>query len=1780
MATTQTRPYGVDVSAFGAIAAEVERVLQGVASALEDRRSLAAVCRDLAKIRAVLEVADVAVIARVVQEIESLAGGVARESAPIADHALGVCREALKAVRRAVSELASGSQSASLDAVLHELLITSGHDRLAAAQASFKPDLSRLPPARDAADVTAAAPETLRAARARFQKALLSWIRDADQRAPVALREVVEDIEASLEDAAARAPWWIASGFFEVLAEGGVEPVAQARRLCAALDLHLRNILDGAAAAPETLMREMLYFIAVSPSTSERVTAVRRTYLEEASSPAINATAIGAALAEERWDALKRSCETALHGTAQQWGEFQSALLHAARSTPGEAGVAGVFEQLHAAAAGMHDQTGRIRETLAAEMATALLFVEDACASMAAGTSAPDPAQVEAMVRRLQAARSGEIDHTAQRVNLQGRVAQQAREQAAINSVAGEVFAVLTAASLGLESFFADRTAYAALDAADHALRLAHGVLKVMAESQAAAAAGYCRDQIARFRAGTSTDSEKDFAQVASVLSGLTYYVEQVRFGETDFAAIMRKAGALDCIGGEPMQITHPEAAPGEVFDITEAMALELSPLLHNENEQPLAAPLEPLESLDALEPSEPIAPLEPTDLLHPLEPLQPPEPLELLEPLEPLQPAQQSLLSAVWDQPADAGLLGIFLDEALEVLGAVRDGLSKLTDAPADTAALATIRRSFHTLKGSGRMVGLDALSEAASEVEQVMNGVMESALPASNDLNALLNLACEQFESWIAELQRAGKARIDAQTLSLSAACFKRGLPLCLPAPARPAFETEPAVQLQGGTGSPQLLPTADQGVTQTVEIGAVRISGALYASFMQEARQLVSGLRSELDGMKARVESRAASHDLLRFAHTLSGIAGTVRINAIQQLAGAMEDVAELLHREALDTSLEDEALFDESLAALQMMIDSVAACAQPQARDDLAGELKSLAQRLAVQLDAAVTQAQRSGETAFSLGDGLAAAAEVSILPDAANALEAPRGLDRRRARLQDDIDLNLLPVFLEEAADLAPRIGQELRDWRAHPAERQLPQSIARLLHTFKGSARMAGAMGLGELTHSMEARVSVVAQLGSIPESVFDGLEHSFDRIGVLLERLSRLQDANPDSDAADNTAQTDRSFSLSLDTRGMIASGDIRQALRDGTAGPASQPAQAGAAPPAHPARAPLLLRVRAERVEQLVAGAGEVAIARSRLDGEVRAMRGTMRDISVNLVRLRALSRELEIQAQSQMQSSMVQHKGADDALDPLEFDRYTRLQELTRFIAESAGDVATLQQNIGRNLDNCETALEAQARMTRALQDGLMSVRMIPFASLNERLFRVVRLTARESAKRVKLDIRGDKVELDRGVIERIIGPLEHLLRNAVVHGIETTQHRLTAGKPAAGEITLEVRQEGNEVSLILRDDGRGLDIAALRAKAIAAGLIKTDLLLADSQIVQFAFASGVSTADNVTESAGRGVGLDVVRSEVGALGGRVEVSFEPDKGTTFSIHLPLMVAVMHVLLVRCGGQQFALPTLMVSQVRAVAPHSLARLYDVGRVDWRGEAFPVHDLRVLLGMEARQERQVQRHTPLILIRGGMQRLAVQVDEIVGHEEVVVKNIGTQVARVSGMTGAAVRGGGEIVLILDPVQLTRRAPVHRLAPPPSGNNTSEAAPVAVVTVLVVDDSATVRKVTNRILTRQGYSVIEARDGVEALEKLRAAVPSVILLDVEMPRMDGFELLRRLREEPAQRDIPVIMITSRTAEKHRKMAMDLGANVFLGKPFEEQDLLAQVARVTVKGSG
>jgi chemosensory pili system protein ChpA (sensor histidine kinase/response regulator) len=443
--------------------------------------------------------------------------------------------------------------------------------------------------------------------------------------------------------------------------------------------------------------------------------------------------------------------------------------------------------------------------------------------------------------------------------------------------------------------------------------------------------------------------------------------------------------------------------------------------------------------------------------------------------------------------------------------------------------------------------------------------------------------------------------------------------------------------------------------------------------------------------------------------------------------------------------------------------------------------------------------------------------------------------------------------------------------------------------------------------------------------------------------------------------------------------------------------------------------------------------------------------------------------------------------------------------------------------------------------------------------------------MRQTAKELDKRANLEIHGAQTELDRSVLEKLVGPLEHLLRNALDHGIESRDARRAASKSETGEIALTVRQVGNEIAIEIADDGAGLDLDEIRSKAVANGKLAADAPATDAQLIELIFQPGFTTASKVTQISGRGIGMDVVRSEIAALGGRVEVTTQRGNGTRFVLYLPLTLAVAQAVLVRAGGRVWALPSPMVQQVQQVKPDVLVNLYTQRSVEWQGKTYPFHYLPRLLGDNSHHPES-GRYNSVLLLRAGQGLAAIHVDEMIGNQEVVVKNIGPQLARVSGIAGATVLGSGEIVLIINPVQLAQRTDVTVFDPDAEERVASDhVRPQAAVgrpLVMVVDDSLTVRKITGRLLTREGFDVTTAKDGVDALQVLGEQMPDVILLDIEMPRMDGFEFTKTIKGDPKLAHIPIVMITSRTADKHRKRAKELGVDLYLGKPFQEEELL------------
>jgi chemosensory pili system protein ChpA (sensor histidine kinase/response regulator) len=459
-------------------------------------------------------------------------------------------------------------------------------------------------------------------------------------------------------------------------------------------------------------------------------------------------------------------------------------------------------------------------------------------------------------------------------------------------------------------------------------------------------------------------------------------------------------------------------------------------------------------------------------------------------------------------------------------------------------------------------------------------------------------------------------------------------------------------------------------------------------------------------------------------------------------------------------------------------------------------------------------------------------------------------------------------------------------------------------------------------------------------------------------------------------------------------------------------------------------------------------------------------------------------------------------------------------------------------------------------------------------VPFSNVSERLYRVARQTGKEVGKRVHLEIVGGTTEIDRGVLERMSGPFEHLVRNAIVHGIETPEKRRSLGKPESGELRIDVKQEGNEIIVVFADDGSGLDLERIRQRAIELNLIDPSRHAGDRELAELVFAPGFSTAREVTELAGRGIGMDVVRSELASFGGRVVVGTEAGRGTRFTAYLPLTLAVTQVVLASVGGRRFAIPSAMVHQVRRFKPADVeAGLREGSLVFGAMGSVVLRPLAQLLGIDA--PLGLTRQTPVALLRSGEDRLGIVVDDLTSNQEVVVKNVGPQVARMTGVLGATILGSGEIVLIINPVQLIGRAPEPAALPEPAAADSGPGVEAEVLgaTIMVVDDSLTVRRVTQRLLERQGFQVMLAKDGVDALRQIQDALPDVLLVDIEMPRMDGYDLTRAVRSNPETRNIPILMITSRTAAKHRSLAFELGVNEYLGKPYQEEELLRLIRR-------
>lgn len=766
------------------------------------------------------------------------------------------------------------------------------------------------------------------------------------------------------------------------------------------------------------------------------------------------------------------------------------------------------------------------------------------------------------------------------------------------------------------------------------------------------------------------------------------------------------------------------------------------------------------------------------------------------------------------------------------------------------------------------------------------------------------------------------------------------------------------------------------------------------------------------------------------------------------------------------------------------------------------------------------------------------------------------------------------DRELVDIFVEEGKDLLDHCDGLISELRDAPQDREVLAGLQRDLHTLKGGARMAGINAIGDLGHSIESLLEAVAAgRTEIERRDVQLLERGFDRLHHLLTRTGAHRVVEPAQDLVD---------ALEVRTTTDIAAAAAASAARVADAAP-SEPAGPVPALVDTPLSAPLpaegvvdedplarpqqeQVRVRADLLDRLVNHAGEVAIYRSRLEQQLGAFRGAMGELERTNARLRDQLRRLDLETEAQIVARYQREQDqADQKFDPLELDRFSTLQQLSRALNESAADLGGLQGVLDDLSRQYDSLLQQQSRVSSELQDGLMRARMVPFDGLVPRLRRVVRQSGMDTGKQVHLTLEGTHGELDRNVLDRMVAPLEHMLRNSVAHGLEAPEQRRAAGKPEEGEIAIRLHREGSEIVLEVADDGAGLDREAIRRRAIDRGLLAADAQPDEQELDNLIFASGFTTADQVSQLAGRGVGMDVVRNEVRQLGGSVDIQSVRGQGVRFTLRLPQTLAVTQAVFVQIGETTFAVPVASVSGIGRLSRERFEAADSSYR--YSGEDYPLYDLGSLVG-QAPARADGQNQVPLLLVRAGDLRAAVAIDQVLGNREIVVKPVGLQIASVPGIYGATITGDGRVVVILDVAPLVRRFLANPTLPVLANAPRQER---QVPLVMVVDDSLTMRKVTGRILERHNFEVSVARDGVEALERLEERVPDLMLLDIEMPRMDGYELATAMRADPRYRDVPIVMITSRSGDKHRQRAFEIGVQRYLGKPYQELDLMRNV---------
>lgn len=1128
----------------------------------------------------------------------------------------------------------------------------------------------------------------------------------------------------------------------------------------------------------------------------------------------------------------------------------------------------------------------------------------------------------------------------------------------------------------------------------------------------------------------------------------------------------------------------------------------------------------------------------------------------------------QESKHFVVLKEDADMEILAVFIEEANQVIEDIHTNWGAWKEDQHQWDSFVEIRRGFHTLKGSGRFSGAELLGEFAWALENLCNKLINKKSTISKDIRELLQLAIDSTPKLINQLNEP-ETVVDVDVYEL--------------------IDTASRLSELSNKSEKIEQTNLDDYVVNNESEDKI-LERELTGIFSAEAVKYLTVLKDALDVQAENQHEVFLNNEVTQAMHNLLGSSRTAGASAVYKLCSPLENIILYLMSQDVNINTQQSSMLRKGMEALVFNLEQFIIHDGEESVDEkLIENINELHLALVNKKDTIEIDEISSDDDHDQL--------------DSAKVESIPEQVDFYR-----DVDEELCEIFAEEAEDSLSALQSSLQMIEADKLSDDGLSNMSRQLHTLKGSSRMAGFNTIGELSHVTETlvvsladkRIEFSTEIMALLQKVVDSIHASIEAVqakkdlhldGVLINQVMTacgLEALHYEStDPVEESPKPD-------DVEGLIKEENIPPFVLIENSSDESQEkaidlevpknssihntvVEVMAVEPAEKEKSEVI-RVKADTLDELVNEAGEVSILNSQLQQILQTYSFSINEYEQTVSRLNEQLRKLEIETEAQILFKHADDQEKNINLDPLELDRYSDIQQLSRALSESAEDLLNIKEMFQGHGQKWEDILNQQRLVSKHLQDSLLNTRMVKFLSVEPRLQRTVRQTSSELNKDIDLVITGADSDIDRSVLNHIVAPLEHLLRNSIFHGVESAEVREQAGKTKVGNIFIDVKRENAEIIISVSDDGAGIDTGRVKARAFENGLIDENENLNDDEILSLLFKPGFSTAQEVTQVAGRGVGMDVVDREIRNLGGNVSIESNLGEGAKFILRLPFTLAVSQALMVRAGKEIYA---LSLSGIEGIITLTVSELTNMASLEnpsysYAGQEYSFYHLGSLLDSGGQEFDDESATFPVLLVRVGGLRLALQLEESIGNREIVIKPIASKVMQLQGISGATILADGRVALIIDTpwiAELVKSDPDNVR----SINQSMQESVNKETTVMVVDDSITIRKVTTRFLERNNYKAVTAKDGVDALQKLQKMIPDLILLDIEMPRMDGYEMASQVRKDERLKDVPIIMITSRTGDKHRNLALDVGVKHYLGKPYNEAELLKYIEDLQIR---